>query len=572
MRRASRTWVLLAAMGVPYAHAQQANELIDVPPDENHDAVGVEKITLRVTGILAGGVVTIDRGSADGFQVGDRVTLRPLAARVRPGRVVMVSDRSAEVRLEGAGGVIPVGTHGFAQLPASRFAAPVASEPLDLPSDSGVRDHAPWEYTDDKFEAGMPLLRSIDGVKPAEREPIVSGRVFSMGDYRMSSDGERSDSFFRLGTELHAENPTGRGGQLYFVGEVNYRMTEVDADVIESTTLGRIDRFSYSIGGTRFERTRHEFGRFLHDGVPELGILDGYEWSQRSNGGNRFGASIGFLPEINPHMSTGDDFSMSAFYQWSADEREELTATSAYQKSWHNGDADRDLFIFKLDYWETESWDFHGTSWVDWYCDSDPYKGSGPEVTAVVASTTRQFEDGDGLLFTYQHNRLPSTERYDFIELDPILIEKDHDDRLSADGWTWVRADRRLFARTGGWVDESDYGGDLELGVEQLDWFTSGSRAEASAFSSRGKFSSLLGLRTSYGVQRNLTYWSVSYEYFQSTQHGFSSDNNNLDHHRLLGNLDLTRQSGWNLSLRGGLERWSNEFAGVAGFYLQRSF
>jgi hypothetical protein len=570
MRREFGTLIMLAALGAPLGHAQEVGELIDEPPDTTD--TGLEKVTLRVTGILAGGVVTIDRGSADGLREGDRVTLRPLAGRPRPGRVAKVTDRSAEVRLEGPGGVIPIGTQGFAQLPAARFAPAVVDPPPQLPGDGAVPEHAPWEYTDDEFEAGMPLLRSIDGVRPQERAPIVSGRVFSMGDLRLTSDDGRKDAFLRLGTELHHENPAGRGGQLYFVGEVNYRMTDVTDQVDESRSLARLDRFSYSVGGTRFEPSRHEFGRFLHDGVPELGILDGYEWNHRMSGGHRVGTSIGFLPEPTPEMSTGDDFAVSGFYQWASDERERLTATAAYQKSWHNGDADRDLFVFKYDYWETQDWDFHATGWVDWYTDGDVGKASGPEMTAIYASSTKRFDNGNGLLFTYTHDRLPSVDRYEFPNVDPILLETERDDRIAGDGWVWVRSDRRLFMRSGLWVDQEDVGGDLEFGVEQLDVWLDGNRTELSAFGSRGQFNSLLGLRASYGVQFNLLHWNVSYEYFQSNQVGFSDDNDDLNHHRLLGNLDLTRQSGWNLSLRGGLERWSEEIAGVAGFYLQRSF
>ncbi|MCA8980148.1 MAG: hypothetical protein KDC14_08990 [Planctomycetes bacterium] len=572
MRRECGTWILLAALGVPIAHGQGTGERNEAAPAQDAEPAGVEKITLRVTGILAGGVVTIDRGTADGLREGDRVTLRPLAGKPRPGRVSRVDERSAEVRLEGPGGVIPVGTRGFAQLPAERFATPVAVGPATPQVDETLPEHAPWEYTDDGFEEGMPLLRSIDGVRPQDRAPIVTGRVFSMGDLRLTSDDGRKDGFLRLGTELHYENPAERGGQLYFIGEVNHRMTEVNGQVDESVSIGRLDRLSYSVGGTRFEPSRHEFGRFLHDGVPEFGILDGYEWNQRLEGGHRFGTSVGFLPEPTPKMSTGDDFAVSGFYQWASDERERLTATGAYQKSWHNGDADRDLFVFKLDYWEPEDWDFHATTWVDWYTEGDVGKGAGPELTSVYASSTRRFANGNGLLFTYTHDRLPSVDRYEFPVLDPLLLATERDDRLAGDGWAWVRNDRRLFARSGAWVDQEDFGGDLELGVEQLDVWIDGNRTELSVFGSRGQFSTLLGLRTIYGVQRNLLHWSVSYEYFQSNQIGFTDDNDDLDHHRLLGNLDLTRHSGWNLSLRGGLERWSDEFAGVAGFYLQRSF
>lgn len=558
---------LLALVG-PALGAQESG---GAPPGEQREEAGVETLTLRVTSVRAGGVVVVDRGLADGLREGDRVTLRPLDSRPRQGHVILASDRSAEVRLEGSAIAIAVGTQGFSRVPLSRFSAVdrAPAPPVEMPGDAP--EHPPWENLDEAFTEDMPLLRSIDGVRPQDRAPIVSGLVFSAGNVRYTTD-ERSDGFFRLGTEVHYENPTGRGGQLDFVGEVNYRFTDVEGQVDESTTIGRVDRLSYSIGGTRFEPSRHEFGRFLHDGVPELGVIDGYEWNHRGAGGARFGASAGFLPEPTPHMSTGQDAAISAFYQWAYDEREELTATGAYQKTWHNGAADRDLFVLKMDYWQYETWDFHGAAWLDWYGSSDTAKGTGLDVTRVVASTSRRYENGNGLTFTYRHEELPEVQRLEYAPVPPDIIADEHADRLGADGWTWVRPDRRLFARTGAWVDQEDYGGDLEVGVEQLEWFLDDSRTELSVFGSRGKYSSLLGFRAIFGVQRDLVGWSASYEYFQSDQLGFSDDNDDLNHHRLLGNLDLTRQSGWNLSLRGGLERWSDELAAVAGFYLQRSF
>ena len=571
MREKCGLWILLAALGMPTAQAQESEESLEpgkTGPVNNQ----AETLTLRVTGKRAGSVVTVDRGSADGLREGDRVTLQPLDGRVRQGRVTLVLDRSAEVRIDGQAGGLPAGTRGFVKLPADRFASPAEVVAPGAAASSEAPTHAPWENNDVEFEDGMPLLHSIDGVRPQERPPILSGRVYSIGDFRRSSDRGRSDDFLRVGTELHQENPLGRGGQLYFMGEVNYRAAHVDAQLDEAATLGRLDRFSYAIGGTRFERSRHEFGRFLQDGVPELGILDGYEWNQRGESGHRFGTSVGFLPEPTPHMSTGDDFAISGFYQWAADEREELTATTAYQKSWHTGVPDRDLFLLKLDYWESEDWDFHGTGWVDWYTSGDIGKSTGPDVTRFIATTSRRWRDGDGLIFGYTHDEFPQLDRFEFPSIDEDILVDDRDDRVSADGWTWVRHDRRLFARSGAWVDRDDYGGDLELGIEQLDLWLDGNRTEVSLFGAQGKFSSLLGFRASYGVQLALTHWSASYEYFQSNQEGFSDDNDNLDHHRLLGNVDLSRASGWNLSLRGGLERYSDQYAAVAGFYLQRSF
>lgn len=567
-------WLVCAALVHSPLLAQEGEapqaETSELAPPQEQVGPTTEKVSLRVAQLRPGGVVIIDRGVDDGLAIGDRVVFYPPGARAQPGRINIADARSAEVQLDDPTGLVQRGTRGFAQVPVERFGeANQSTGALPPPITS---EHPPWQNEDQEWEGNMPLLTTIDGVRPEDRAPIVSGRLYSIGNVRETSDDKRSDMFLRAGTELNFDNPMGKGGQLHFEGELNYRETFVNDQVDESTTRGRLDWLSYSWGGTRFQTNRHEAGRFLQYGVPELGLLDGYEWNKRMENGHRAGASIGFLPEPTPELSTGDDMSVSAFYQWAADQREQVTATGAYQKTWHNGDADRDLFILKFDYWADEGWDLHSTAWVDWYTGGDVGKSAGPEFTRIFASSSKLWESGDGATFTFVHNAFPSIERFEYLPVNPNQLFEDHNQRLGADGWTWLSPRRRLHGRVGGWVDQEDGGGDGEVGIEQLDIFLEDSRADLSVFTTLGKFSTNSGFRARYGIQRAQMHWNASYTYFQSDQVGFTADNDNLDHHRVLGSMDYSGTNGWSVSLSGGLEFWSEEIAVVAGFYIQRSF
>ena len=86
-----------------------------------------------------------------------------------------------------------------------------------------------------------------------------------------------------------------------------------------------IQRLSYFQGGTRFSEKRWEAGRFLQHGMPEFGVLDGFEWTHRREGGDQFGASVGFMPQPDDDYESFADFQLAAYYLWVADHREELT-------------------------------------------------------------------------------------------------------------------------------------------------------------------------------------------------------------------------------------------------------
>ena len=65
-----------------------------------------------------------------------------------------------------------------------------------------------------------------------------------------------------------------------------------------------------------------------------------------------------------------------------------LSASAGFQKSWHNGDADRDLFVGKFHYLPLAGWDVHGTAWVDFYTSGDTKSGLGLTQAYLTAHRT----------------------------------------------------------------------------------------------------------------------------------------------------------------------------------------
>src|SRR6185436_18159942 len=221
------------------------------------------------------------------------------------------------------------------------------------------------------YVRGQPLLAKVVPVRPEQRPAQLSGLLYLIADYTRSTEDERRNTFDRLGASLVYDNSFGMGERVYFDGELNYRQTTVPDDEDDLERRARIDRASLAFGGTRFRPSRFEVGRFLQNGMPEFGVLDGVEWNTRTRGGDRYGLSAGFMPEPDSHYDTGDDLQVAGFYRWVYDESEQLAVAGGYQKSFHDRTADRDLFVFNVNYAPPEGWSFFATTWVDYYTDGD---------------------------------------------------------------------------------------------------------------------------------------------------------------------------------------------------------
>ena len=550
-------------------------------------AQGTETISARVTATVPGTGITIDRGTGDGVQLGDRVLFSERGGTQQFGTVIELEGRAAVVRPEDPSFRPGPGVRATITVPASRFdepempttKVPVSGQEAPAPS-AGDKPKPEWSNKDESWEFDMPLLAEVGAVKTWNRPPSYSGRTYLSLDHIIDSEDDRGDTFLRAGGGFQAENAFGKGGLLHFDGEWNARRASLPFENDESDRTFRLDRLSYTLGGNRHDPTRVQFGRFLQDGMPEFGILDGASFGRRLESGNSYGLSAGFLPEPDKDQQSLEDFQLSAWYRWVQDETERFTITGGYQKTWHNETRDRDLLVARLQYAPVEGWNVYSTMWIDLYGVGDNVKSSGPELTYMILDARKKLSDTTGVDLEYRHQAYPELRRADFPPVGLQQIENARVDRASATMWRWLRPrdgangrnGMRVFGRAGGWLDEEDSGGDGEIGLEFYDTFQPGGRLDIAGFTSAGKFSSLIGGRIRYGHYGAKRSWSALYEIRLNDITGFGNDTDDQALHRIRGSYEFYRSSGLSASFSAEAQFQDLEDQVFLGFFLQRTF
>lgn len=533
-------------------------------PDAQESSI--ERVELRVVTTRADGTFEVDRGASDGVEEGQLVLFFPRSGGTFDGSVVEVLDRSAFVMPHIAELELPSGTAGEVLIPVTALPDEPAGQ-RTIP-DAPV-DHDPWSNADEAWNPGMPLLSYARAVQPHERPVQFNGRAYFWGQYLSTNDPGEVDSAYRSGADMKWDNLFGNGGTLHIDGELAILEYGLGGDERVDDTNLRVDRLSYSLGGTRFIPARLTAGRFLQVGVPEFGVLDGAEYALRMSGGDAFGVSLGFMPEPNGDFRSGNDFQVAAFYRWVADETETLALTGGVQHTWHNGAPDRELLLAKLEYLPLEGWRLLGTVWIDHYDSGDDVKGSGFEVSQAHASASRRWDDGTSLRFAYARIVFPETDADLFTVVPPETLANFHDDRLSSNGVLPLSERCDLLGEVGVWVDDIDRGGDAELGLGIDDLVLERSRANMSVFAVRGKFDTTVGARLGYARQVDNGRWSVSYEWAQHDITGFEDDNDDLYQQRLSASRDY-RFGSWDLSLIGTAFLWDGDDAWSLGLNVHK--
>ncbi len=560
-----------AASSAPEARNSAAQgEADEGDAQEGENEVAHDIVELRIT-LVRGSSVVVDRGSADLLRIGDRVFFRPKEGGLHGGVVSQVEERTATVDLQGVSFPAAPGVRGFVRIPASRSAAKT-QERRKPRANLAAEDHPGWENADEEYQQGQPLLARVRPVRPEERPRAYSGRWYTTLDQIRSTEDDRTDAFYRVGGSLRVDNLTGDGDRLSLDGELNYRNTSVPDDDDQNTNRLRIDRASYSWGGTRFEPQRVEFGRFLHYGMPEFGVIDGAEWTTRTASGDRYGVSAGWQPEPNYEYESGKDFAVSAFYRWVYDDSERLSAAAGFQKSWHNSAADRDLAVLNFDYLPGERWSFFSSAWVDFYTSGDDLKGSGPELTQFLANVAHAWSPTTSVGVRASHISFPQIDRFEFNPLPLGDLSDAHVDRVAAFARTGLSKNTRLRVETGVWSDEDDSGGDAELGVEFDDLLLERSVLGVAGFGVNGQFSDALGARAWLRRWSERGGWTLEYELANNDIVGFSAQNDDLPQHRLRAQWDYISASNWSVRAQLDAMLWDDESSILAGLHINRSF
>ncbi len=376
-----------------------------------------------------------------------------------------------------------------------------------------------------------------------------------------------ANSQFRVGSAFSVDNPFGHGGALHFDGEI-YHRTEWN-ETAHTKLLVR--GLSYGHGGNRFAPTQWEAGRFLQFGMPEFGFLDGVEIGRRLSSGSRFGASFGWLPELNDSFETGRDLQLAGYYHWAQDDRELLTFSAGFQATFHDGKADRQLLILKGRALDAAGWDLLASAWLDLYTGADDQK-NGLGLTYGLFSASRSFDDGSGLSVTYQHQEFPQFLRDDYLPVTAAQLASDRTDRAWIEGTTPLGETTRGRGEVGVWNDEDETGGSAELGLGFDDSFLERDDLELTVFSSIGRFEKLLGGRVVYGRNTELGRWEVLYEIADHRLDNRPGDGNDLIQHRVRASHAFYTASGWTWSLHADGVLWDTTITWALGFQVQKTF
>ena len=521
-------------------------------------------LDLRVVSVLPSGEVVVDRGARDGVALDAEVRLDPKGALPRDGHVIAVEERQAVVALDGAGAAVAVGSKGQVRVvlafePSGEPSAAESPTSGGAPeTSSGTERPRPrWERPDDGWTESDPLLARVHAERPEDRTRVIGGRIYGAAGGASTLDLERGFGYLRGGLDGSVTNPFGRGGRLDLDAELDMRSGFVPTDDGSDSgmTRARFDQLSYSWGLDRFSDEGYRLGRFLMGTTPELGRIDGIEWTRRLAGGDRVGANMGYLVENGFDGSTGHDFALHGFYQWVPDERELVSVTGAVEKTFYNGERDRDLLFLRataLPGGGLGPWRLHTALWYDVYDDDDALENGGAELSRSYIQAWRDWESSvrgerDSLGLSLIHEAFAETKAG---ELDPLFgagLADERIDRFAVDGDVWTSADRRFFYTAGVWDDEDESGMDVETGVELVggpfgSWLQRGSHFDVRSFASAGRSSTVLGVGAAYGqgfaADADMG-WELAYELLHEDRYGFVAGQDDSLQHRVRYTLNL---------------------------------
>jgi len=469
---------------------------------------------------------------------------------------------------------IDIGTRGEVFVPSDRRWTPDedASNPRPETTGRQVPQHPPWTHPPEQWDRETPLLAPALSREASERERQLHGRLFA--DYSHTwnmRDPQHQYSLGRIGSSLWVENPFRRGGRFHLDGELNRRNLLLDDADDERDQPGRIDRFSYAWGDDPGRPFRVEFGRFLQNEIPELGVLDGAEFVYRTESSDRIGVSLGALPEFLPDMKTGDDLQAAVFYRFVSDEEEHFSAAVAYQKTWHRGKSDRDLVIGTVDYFSPGGMlTLHQSVWGDFYTSSDDLKTSTFEITQADASGTLRLGPSRGLGLHFSRIRWPQLLRREYLPSFESQVRGDWVMRYGLSAWQeWGRT-VRLDGRVGHWEDQDDRAGttwDLRLALRDL-LYDSG-EVTLSIYDTNGVFTSGLGGRVGLSRRFSRGFMTVAYDI---GGYSYTAEPGNSMQHGLHATFDydLTPTTAISLSTDYWLGERQNSFG--LGLFVQRRF
>ncbi len=517
-----------------------------------------ERVELHVTAI-AGDSAYLDQGANAGLAVGDRVRILPLVGASLEGTVRVVSSQAA--RAEFPQGLAGVQVGDRAEAYVSRAEATQVERPLG-PEQGPV--HPPWEAPATEWPAEAPLLAPVAARGPNDRPQSFHGKAHLRGEWGEDTEGGSDHTLFWAGAGLEVGNPFNRGGELEVDLDAYARRFDDEEEDDDESRL-RVERLSYREGGVRGEPRRIEVGRFLPDGLPELGVLDGFELGQRLPSGDTLGFSVGFLPAWDDAMASGDNLAASVFYRFVGADDGILASTLGLQKTWFEGASDRDLVLWTGDYRPFERTTLHGSAWVDLYSSGD--ERSGADLTQALFSATQGFDSGGGLGLTATHYAFPELKNDELFDATDEELQDTEVSRVSVRGWHPLSEELTGEARVSAFQDQDDSGVSYELGLTARDLLYEDGAVSLDVYDIEGKFASGVGVRTS--ASKSFSVGDVRLE-LDLTDYEVPSES--LAHDLVRALWQRSFGTDWSVSLNAEQRFGDDQSSSSLGFSVQRRF
>ena len=539
-------------------------------------AQAMRELPVQVT-FVSGKSVFVDRGRESGIEPGDALILRPVGRPTVEARIAAISAQSARVDFAVLPPGVEMSTPGTVLVPTGRGQAQepgtgTGSQPASRPRPVA---HPPWTRPlDPSAPADKPLLAPAFGRTRVSRPVKLSGRAYanSFHTWDQADDRDSRYAFGEIGTDLTLENPLQTGGKLRFAGALSRRETVVEDAPDQSEDFARLERLSYTIGGDRRDAWRCEAGRFLQNELPEFGLLDGVELSWQSEAAGRFGFSFGGMPEPDADLESGDDLQVAVWHRLAFGETEDVASVIGLQKTWHDGDEDRDLGIWNFEARASDRLTLRTSTWIDLYGSGDTVKSHGPEVTEFHAQASYAWKPENGLSASFTHMRWPELLRDEFAKPDPDYLRDARTDRLGLA--TWQRLDQhwRIDARADWWEDQSDHGLAGELRFSARSVFGERHEGSFAIAQTDGTYTSGPAFRIS-----SMNWWDsavlrLTYELALYSSDKLTTNSASLTQHAVTAGYDLNLSPAWSLSITGDLRFGDGTEAVTLGAFLQTRF
>ena len=497
------------------------------------------RVEAHVSSVSVGtGQIYIDKGLDAGLRVDDPITFYLDTGLTADGRVRSVTRTSARIELL-PGSVEPgIGGRAEIMVPGERL------KPL------AEGEHQPWEAQNPSWDPNRPLLAPAFGTTPEERPGVTTGQIYTRfsGTFDQQSGGN-SYLLASLGIDMRRTNPFGKGGEFAFSAEYFHRVNQVAGQPDDVTDDFSVRRLSYRIGGEEDNPTRWEFGRFLQHEFPELGLLDGVEWSQKTATGSVYGASFGAMPEPFPTMPKDDDVQAAVYYRWAADRERKFTWGNVYENTWHKGAQDRNLFISTVDWIASRVFSLHATAWIDYYGPGDTVKPDGFELTEFSGSGSWRTSERSSVNINVSSRKYPEMMRTEFVSMTPDQLLNDHIERIGG-GWNgMIGTNTRASVRADFWQDQSDTGAtyDASIGWKDLLW----DRGELTLMGNYadGTYSSGPGGRITATKGWDSAFGTLAYSFTNYDQKSFDGTAATVANQSIFASVDFTLGKSWDLSI-----------------------